>query len=90
MPHIITGACIGVKDAACVAVCPMDGIHPTPEEAGFAQAEMLYINPLMCIDCGVCIDECAANAIFLSSEVPEKWRSFIERNAAYYRQPLPK
>ena len=87
MPHVIAEPCIGVKDAACVAVCPMDGIHPTPEEAAFAQEQMLYINPFMCIDCGVCIDECSANAIFPVDDVPEKWRSFIERNAAYYHRP---
>ena len=89
MPHVITGACIGIKDAACVAVCPMGGIHPTPEEAAFAREEMLYINPRLCIDCGVCIDECTAGAIYEVDEVPEKWQSFIERNAAYYRRTPP-
>jgi NAD-dependent dihydropyrimidine dehydrogenase PreA subunit len=28
MPYIITEACIGTKDRACVDVCPVDCIHP--------------------------------------------------------------
>lgn len=39
MAFIITKPCVGVKDTACVAVCPVDVIHPTKDEAGFAAAE---------------------------------------------------
>ena len=35
MPHIIAEPCIGTKDTSCVAVCPVDCIHPTDEEAEF-------------------------------------------------------
>ena len=42
MAHIIAQPCIGVKDTACVTVCPVDCIHPTKDEADFATAEMLY------------------------------------------------
>src|SRR5690606_32707461 len=58
MSHYIAEPCIGTKDTACVAVCPVDCIHPTKEEADFATAEMLYIDPDTCIDCGLCVDEC--------------------------------
>jgi ferredoxin len=85
MPHVITEACIGVKDGACVAMCPMNGIHPTPEEAAFKSEEMLYIDPNHCIDCGLCADECAVQAIYPSDQVPAQWRSYIERNAGYYQ-----
>src|SRR6266496_1844003 len=54
MTYVITQPCIGVKDASCVDVCPVDCIHPTQSEAGFEEAEMLYINPDECIDCGAC------------------------------------
>ena len=33
MAHIIAQPCIGTKDTACVAVCPVDCIHPTKDEA---------------------------------------------------------
>ncbi|HZL35869.1 MAG TPA: ferredoxin family protein [Tepidisphaeraceae bacterium] len=86
MAYVIGPPCIGVKDAACVAVCPMDCIHPTKDEAGFAAAEQLYIDPEVCIDCGVCVSECPVNAIFAEEDVPEEWKEFIEKNAAYYRK----
>ncbi|HYT46384.1 MAG TPA: ferredoxin, partial [Methylomirabilota bacterium] len=28
MTYVITQPCIGVKDASCVDVCPVDCIHP--------------------------------------------------------------
>ena len=58
MTHIIMEPCIGVKDTACVVVCPVDCIHPKADETGFAGAEQLYIDPGTCIDCGLCVDEC--------------------------------
>ncbi len=32
MAYVITEACIGTKDASCTEVCPVDCIHPTPDE----------------------------------------------------------
>ena len=43
MTFIITQSCC--NDASCVAVCPVDCIHPAPDDPDFATAEMLYINP---------------------------------------------
>ena len=85
--HVIAQPCIGTKDTACVAVCPVDCIHPTKEEAGFAAAEQLYIDPLNCIDCGLCVGECPVRAIFAEDDVPAEWSNFIERNAAHYAVP---
>ena len=85
MTYVITEPCIGVKDRGCVDVCPCDCIHPTKEEAAFANAEQLHIDPDACIDCGLCVDECPVNAIFADEDVPAEWADFIERNAAYYR-----
>ena len=85
MAFVIAQPCIGVKDTACVAVCPVDVIHPTKKEADFASAEQLYIDPRACIDCGLCVGECPVAAIFAESDVPEEWQSFIEMNAAYFR-----
>ena len=86
MAYVITQPCIGVKDTACVAVCPVDCIHPTRDEADFAAAEMLYIDPAVCVDCGLCVEECPVRAIFPEEDVPLEWRAFIDANAAHYRK----
>ena len=86
MAYVITKPCIGVKDAACVTVCPMDCIHPTKDEPGFAAALQLYIEPEPCIDCGLCVGECPVNAIFAKEDVPAEWAEFIEKNAAHFRK----
>ena len=64
MPYVITQPCIGQRDASCVEVCPVDCIHPTPDEEGYEYAEQLYINPDECIDCGACEPACPVTAIF--------------------------
>ena len=86
MAYVIALPCIGVKDTACVVVCPMDCIHPTKDAADFDQHEMLYIDPGVCIDCGLCVDECPAKAIFQEDDLPSEWADFVERNAAHYRK----
>jgi len=68
----------------CSAACPVDCIHPKKDEANFAQAEMLYIDPVECIDCGACVPVCPVSAIFALDDLPEKWAEFTARNAAYY------
>ena len=84
MAYVIAEPCIGVKDTACVTVCPMDCIHPTKDEAEFAAAEQLYVNPAPCIDCGLCAEECPVRAVFPEDDLPAEWRSFIQKNADYY------
>jgi len=86
MAFIITEPCIKTKDTACVDVCPVDCIHPRKNEEGFAAAEMLYIHPDECIDCGACVPACPVEAIFPLDEVPEKWKHFIEINAEHYKK----
>ena len=78
MPYVITDPCVGVKDKSCVAVCPVDCIHGTDSD------DQLFINPVECIDCGLCEPECPVDAIFMEDEVPEKWKSFIQLNADYF------
>ncbi len=85
MAYVIAEPCIGTKDTSCVEVCPVDCIHPRPDEDGFEAAEQLYINPDECIDCGACEPACPVQAIFPEDEVPEKWKAFIEKNRAYYQ-----
>ena len=56
MPHVITQSCC--SDGSCVYACPVNCIHPSPDEPGFATAEMLYIDPVACVDCGACVSAC--------------------------------
>ncbi len=79
MTYVIAEPCVSVKDGACVDVCPMDCIHGTDKD------EMFYIDPEECIDCGACVPACPVEAIFAEGEVPEKWKSFIQVNAGYFK-----
>ncbi len=84
MAYVITNPCIGSKDASCVDVCPVDCIHPSPNEPEFERAEQLYINPDECIDCGACEPACPVAAIFQESEVPDEWKKYIKINAEFF------
>ena len=46
--------------------------------------ELLYIDPVECIDCGACVPVCPVSAIFALDDLPEKWNAFTERNAKYF------
>lgn len=89
MAYVICEPCIGVKDQACVAVCPVDCIHPASSEEGFAGSPQLFIDPQSCINCGACESECPVSAIFQDLMVPEKWQHYIEGNRRYYEAPAP-
>jgi NAD-dependent dihydropyrimidine dehydrogenase PreA subunit len=82
--YVITADCIGKKDASCVETCPVDCIHPSPDEPGFAEVEQLFIDPEECIDCDACVEACPHDAVFPAHSVPDDFTAFIERNAAYY------
>jgi NAD-dependent dihydropyrimidine dehydrogenase PreA subunit len=86
LAYIICEPCVGTKDSACVDVCPVDCIHPRKDEPEFPTAEMLYIHPDECIDCGACVPACPVEAIFALDETPEKWKSFIPVNAQYFQK----
>lgn len=72
MPYIVTEPCIGVKDKSCMNVCPVDCI--------FEGDDMVYIDPDLCIDCGLCEPECPVTAIFVDTDVPNNWREYIDKN----------
>ena len=82
MPHVITQSCC--SDGSCVYACPVNCIHPSPDEPGFATAEMLYIDPVACVDCGACVSACPVGAIAPDTKLEPKQLPFIELNAAFY------
>src|SRR4029077_6017531 len=84
MAYVIAEPCIGTKDNSCVEVCPVDCIHPTPEEPGYDAAEMLYIDPEECIDCDACVEACPVDACFAEDQLPEEWQKYSQINAEYF------
>jgi ferredoxin--NADP+ reductase len=60
MTYVIAGDCC--SDASCVAVCPMNSIHPSPGSVDFGTTDGLFIDPRTCIDCGACADICPVGA----------------------------
>ena len=82
MPHVITQSCC--SDASCVYACPVNCIHPSPDEPGFATAEMLYIDPVSCVDCGACVSACPVGAIVPQAKLRPEQLPFVSLNAAFY------
>ncbi len=62
MSYAITSRCVGVRDGACLNVCPVPCIH----DAG----DQFVIDPDECIDCGACATACPAQAIVEGHEAP--------------------
>lgn len=82
MPHVVTQPCCG--DAACAFACPVNCIHPTPDEPDFATADMVYIDPVACVDCGACVRACPVGAIKPESRLTADERVFVELNALFH------
>ena len=78
MTYVIAEPCIGVKDAACVDVCPVDCIYEVEEH------NMLLISPEECIDCAACEPVCPVVAIFAEEDTPPEWDSYIDLNYEYF------
>ncbi len=82
MAYVITDSC--TKDNHCVEACPVNCIHPTEGEPGYADVPQLYVHPEECIDCGACIPVCPTNSIYVLEELPEEFSRFVEVNSAYF------
>ncbi|QEK39858.1 ferredoxin FdxA [Candidatus Sneabacter namystus] len=75
MAYVVTDACVKCKYTDCVDVCPVDCFKEGKE--------MLVIDPVTCIDCGICEIECPVNAIEPESEKNIVW---TERNAKFSKK----
>jgi NAD-dependent dihydropyrimidine dehydrogenase PreA subunit len=78
MTYVIAQPCIGVKDASCVDVCPVDCISSDDD------SEQYFIDPDECIDCGVGAEVCSVEAIFFEDDLPEQWSSFLQTNREHF------
>ncbi|MDL4816283.1 FAD-dependent oxidoreductase [Actinomadura opuntiae] len=88
MPHVVTQSCCG--DASCVYACPVNCIHPTPDEPDFLTSDMLYIDPVACVDCGACVTACPVDAIVPHDRLPAAQEPFVSINEAFYRDGRPR
>ncbi len=74
MTYVVKDACIKCKYMDCVEVCPVDCFY--------VGENMLVIHPDQCIDCGVCVPECPAEAIVPDTEPGvESWVAFNRQYA---------
>ena len=87
MAFAITQTCC--NDASCVAVCPVNCIHPTPDEPDFGTTDMLYVDPRTCIDCGACADACPVDAVFPVDALTAPLKAYADINAGYYADKAP-
>ncbi len=69
MTFAVTEACVGCKDTACVAPCPMGCFLEGPN--------VLAIEPSECIDCAMCVPECPVNAIRADVELTAPQQEFV-------------
>ena len=97
MAFVITEPCLGTCDTVCVSVCPVDCIHgpitvdeiKSIQESGETQQLekiQLFIDPDICIDCGVCEADCPVTAIFEEDDVPEQWQQYTQMNADFFNE----
>lgn len=73
MTFVVTSNCRQCRYTDCVLVCPVDCFH--------GDAEMLYIDPDECIDCGACVPECPVEAIFDEGSLPDDEQDWLAINA---------
>jgi ferredoxin--NADP+ reductase len=81
LAFVITQNCC--TDASCIPVCPVDCIRPVPGGNTFG-AQMLYIDPKTCVDCGACVAECPVGAIYYEDDLPAAQARFRDINADYF------
>ena len=83
MTYKITEPCVGVKDGACVDVCPVDCIYTRDAD------EMFFINPDECIDCAACEPVCPVTAIFAEDAAPSMYTDYTAKNYDYFKNVDP-
>ncbi|MBJ8347980.1 FAD-dependent oxidoreductase [Antrihabitans sp. YC2-6] len=88
MPHVVTQPCC--SDASCAYACPVNCIHPTPDEPDFLTAEMVYIDPASCVDCGACVSACPVDAIVPHTKLQESQERYLSINADFYKEDRPR
>jgi ferredoxin len=73
MTVVVTDNCQKCKFTECVAVCPVSCFHHDDE--------MVYVDPVLCIDCRACLPACPVMAIYDLDDLPDDKRHWIAINA---------
>jgi ferredoxin len=76
MTYVVTENCIKCVYMDCIELCPVDCFHEGEN--------MLVINPLGCIDCGICETQCPALAI--ASDTDEGLGQWLALNHEFSQQ----
>ena len=84
MAYVVTDNCIKCKYMDCVEVCPVDCFY--------VGENMLVIHPDECIDCGVCVPECPAEAIFPDTDpiAEKRWLDLNRKMAEQWPNIMAK
>ena len=82
MPFIVTEPCTDCVHTTCVDVCPMECFVEGPN--------FLAIDPVLCIDCSICVPQCPVDAIVNAAEANQAQHPYIALNAAFARDPACK
>lgn len=80
VPYVIASGCIDIKDGNCQDICPVECIY----EGG----RMMYIHPIECISCGLCLSVCPVDAIFADDELPEDESRFTAINSEFFGEDV--
>lgn len=73
MTYVITESCINCRHTDCVDICPTDAFH--------VGKNFMAINPVECVDCGLCLPECPEEAIFAENDLTDEQLHYKELNA---------
>ena len=81
MSYVITAHCLNCRAAVCYAVCPADAV------GGGDLGQQMYIDPDLCIQCGICAEACPIDAIYPEEDLPRRWSHYAEINRAFFHRP---
>ena len=73
MTIVVTDNCQLCRFTECLSVCPVACFH--------GDAEMIYIDNDVCIDCRACIPVCPVKAILAEEDLPDDKKHWVEVNA---------
>lgn len=77
MTVVVTDNCQLCQFTECVKVCPVSCFH--------GDENMLYVDPVVCVDCCACVPVCPVQAIYFQEDLPAdktKWLEINEERAA--------
>ncbi len=72
MTVVVTDNCRLCRFTECVAVCPTAAFR--------AGEDMLYVDPVACVDCGACVPVCPVHAIYFEHDLPADKSAWLAAN----------